>query len=84
MMEGGIAMMLFGVLMMAGLVLLAVVLVRVIGGGLSSSTPSTSASERERPAVDKSARQALDERYARGEVSTEQYQERLRVLGWEE
>ncbi|MBC7762305.1 MAG: SHOCT domain-containing protein, partial [Candidatus Saccharibacteria bacterium] len=36
-----------------------------------------------RPAVrpESEARRLLDERYARGELSTEEYQERLRVLG---
>lgn len=74
-MGGGV---LFGLLMMVGLILLGVVLVRVMGGGLrrggGTDRPSPSS-------PGDSARRLLDERYARGEVSTEEYQERLRVLG---
>jgi putative membrane protein len=34
-----------------------------------------------RPTSDSSARQILDERYARGELDTEEYRERLQTLG---
>lgn len=69
--------MFFGVLMMVGVVLIVVVVVRVIGGGVRGTN------EPARPAVrpESEARRLLDERYARGELSTEEYQERLRVLG---
>lgn len=70
--------MFFGVLMMVGVVLLVVVLIRVIAGGVQRGTDQ-SASPQGRPGGE--ARQLLDERYARGELSTEEYQERLRVLG---
>ena len=69
--------MFFGVLMMVGVVLLVVVLIRVMAGGVRSGTDQ-SAPPRGRPTS--GARQLLDERYARGELSTEEYQERLRVL----
>lgn len=83
-MGGGFAMMLFGVLMVLGLVLLGVVLVRVLGGGLSGSLRGGKVSARRGPEVERSAREVLGERYARGEVSTEEYQERLHVLRGEQ
>lgn len=66
--------MFFGFLMMVGVVLLVVVVVWVIAGGVKRGTdePARSGSE---------ARRLLDERYARGDLTTEEYQERLRVLG---
>lgn len=68
----GFAMMLFGLLVVVGLVFLGLALIR----GLSGRTrPAT------QPAPPRATgRQILDERYARGEVTTEEYQERLRGL----
>ncbi len=67
---------LFGLLLLAGVVTLIVVGVRFVRGGTgdSAARPST---------VDRSAgaRQIVEERYARGELSTEEYQERRRNLG---
>jgi putative membrane protein len=66
---------LFWVLLVLGVVLLAVVAVRAIGGGITrGGRASAGAGERS------SARRVLDERYARGELNTEEYRERLRVL----
>lgn len=70
--------MFFGVLMMLGLVLLVVVAVWAIGGGVrrgGAEEPTRSQGHSE-----SQARRLLDERYARGELTTEEYQERLRVL----
>ncbi len=67
---------LFGALIVVGVVLLIVLLVRVLGGGVSRNTGREQDVQSPR-----SARQVLDERYARGDLSTEEYQERLRVLG---
>lgn len=61
----------FGALIMLGVVLLLVLAVRAIGGGVTSGAPSGPGR----------AKEVLDERYARGELTTEEYQERLRVLG---
>lgn len=66
---------LFWLLLVIGVVLLAVVAVRALGGGV------TRRGDGEVPREPTRARQVLDERYARGEISTEEYQERLRVLG---
>jgi putative membrane protein len=70
---------LFWLLLIVGVVVLAVVAVRAIGGGISRSHGGKGRVPREQSR----AREILDERYARGEISTEEYQERLRVLGEE-
>ena len=69
---------LFGVLITVGVVLLIILLVRFLGGGVKRDG-------RGEPDVRGpiSARQLLDERYARGDLTTEEYQERIRVLGGE-
>ncbi len=66
---------LFGLLLIVGLVLLAVLVVRTLAGGTGSGPPNAPGA-----APPNRAREILDERYARGEVSTEEYQERLRSL----
>lgn len=70
---------LFGLLMLVGLVLLVVVAVRMLGGGIRRDTASGAGGSR-RPARSR-AREILDERYARGELSAEEYHERLQMLG---
>jgi putative membrane protein len=67
---------LFGVLLVVGVALLVVVAVRAVAGGVSADGRS-GRSPRDRS----SARRLLDERYARGDLSTDEYRERLRVLG---
>ena len=65
----------FGLLVIAGLVLLVVVLVRVVGGGVDKTGgPDAKEGERSR------AEAFLAKRYARGEIDTAQYTERLRHL----
>lgn len=71
--------MFIGLFMMGGLILLAVLLVKALGGGLRRGDGDTDRPTRDLPEVP--ARLLLDDRYARGELSTEEYQERLRVLG---
>ena len=56
---------LWGLVAVAGLVVLIVVIVRAASGGVAGKTP----------------RQILDERYAKGELTTQEYTERLTVLG---
>lgn len=65
---------LFGLLVLAAVVLLVVLLVRLLSQGRWDGASGTSGS---------TARAVLDERYARGELSSEEYQERLRLLGSE-
>ena len=69
---------LFWLLLVVGLALVVVVAVRVMGGGLARGGGGD-AGRRPQPG----ARQVLDERYARGELGTEEYRERLKVLGEE-
>ena len=66
---------LFLVLLIVGIVVLVVVLVRVLASGTGGGPAAAAGGER--PGR---AREILAERYARGEISTEEYQERLRVL----
>ena len=70
---------LFWLLLALGLVLLVVVAVRTLGGGVTrdSAARDTDGAQRGRSR----ARQLLDERYARGELTTEEYRERLQALG---
>lgn len=65
----------YGALLLVGLVLLTVTAVRVLVGGLDAGgdRPAT-------PPQTSNARRILEERYAAGELSTEEYQHRLRVL----
>lgn len=69
---------LFWLLVLAGLIFLVVLAVRVIGGGASRSDGGVSAAAQ--PPTRNRARELLDERYARGELTTEEYRERLQVL----
>ena len=64
---------LFWLLLFVGVVLLVVVAVRAVGVGVTGSGGPAS----RRPSR---AEELLGERYARGELTTEEYQERLRVL----
>lgn len=66
----------FWILLIVGAILLIVLLVRLAGGGLErrNGTRSTDGSR---------AREILQERYARGELTTEEYRERLRILNEE-
>jgi putative membrane protein len=68
----------FWILLLVGLVVLGVVLVRVLGGGIRRDVPPPGGTTR--PPGRSRAREVLDERYARGEISTEEYQERRRGL----
>ena len=72
---GGMGMMwIFGLLVLVGVVTLVVVLVRVL-----SDRSRDSGRTRTGAATDR-GREILEERYARGELSTEEYRDRLRVL----
>ncbi|WP_237770081.1 SHOCT domain-containing protein [Ornithinimicrobium sp. CNJ-824] len=63
------------VLLVVGVALLGYTAVRVLVGGL------TDASEGSAPPASRSrAREILDERYAAGELSTQEYEERRAVL----
>ena len=75
---------LFGLLLLVGLVLLIVFAVRAFGDGISRDTPTRGAPPSvggSRQPARSRAREILDERYARGELSTEEYREQRKVLG---
>ena len=64
----------FGGLIIAGLVLLGIVVARVVRGGITPGSQPGTAPE------DPSAVEQLAQRYARGEIDTVEYEERLRHL----
>lgn len=68
---------LFWPLLIGGVVLLVIVLTRAVGGGVTGPERLTSP---RRSTGGSRAEQILEERYAAGELTTEEYQERLRTL----
>lgn len=68
----------FWLLLIAGIVLLTVVVVRAISGGVRGGA-GPARTDDGRPRTSR-AREVLDERYARGELATEEYRERLSAL----
>jgi putative membrane protein len=69
---------LFELVLLGSLVLLVVLAVRVFGGSGGSSGGSDATGRTSGPSR---ARQILDERYAKGELTAEQYREQVQVLG---
>jgi putative membrane protein len=67
----------FGALIVLGIVVIGVVLVRAKGGGLSGQG---SAGADHRTKKNGHAHAMLDERYARGELTTEEYLQQLEGL----
>lgn len=74
---------LFWALLVVGIALLVILAARFFSGGMNRGGTGRG----QRPGTDapasgvSAARRILDERYARGELSTEEYTERLRALG---
>ncbi|GEO96427.1 SHOCT domain-containing protein [Kocuria turfanensis] len=76
---GGMGLMwLFGLLVLVGVVTLVVVLIKAFTGG--SPNAGRSGAGREPGTGFGRGREILKERFARGEISTEEYHERLRTL----
>lgn len=74
---GGMGLMwIFGLLVLVGVIVLIVVLVKALSG----RSPNTAGHGNNRGTGPGQARQILEERYAHGELSTEEYRERLRIL----
>lgn len=71
--NGGVWMWVVGGLIVVGLVVLVVALIRNSTAATRAGTTIT--------AVTSTPRQILDERYARGELNTEEYRERVVTLG---
>ena len=68
---------LYGALLVVGVTLLGVTVVRVLAGGVADSAAAAPLSPSN---AGGSARRILDERYAAGEMSTEEYRQRRRIL----
>lgn len=66
---------LFGLLMLAGIIALVVLGVRAARGGIGGGTGAIKGGT-----GSSGARQILEERYARGEISSEEYRERREHL----
>ncbi|WP_344687796.1 SHOCT domain-containing protein [Blastococcus jejuensis] len=75
---------LFGALVLVGVVLLVVVAVRLLGGGSGGGAGGVAGGGAPGPAPREDprarARALLDERYARGEIDTDEYRERRQAL----
>lgn len=71
--NGGAWMWVVGGLIVVGVVILVVVLIR---NSTAATTVGTTSA-----AVTSTPRQILDERYARGELTSEEYRERIETLG---
>ncbi len=82
----------FGLLLVLGAMLLLILAVRALGGGIArgnrarpSQSPHDATSTdplQDAPAPPRSqARKILDERYADGRLSTQEYREQLQTLG---
>jgi len=73
---------LLGLLLLAGLALLVVLAVRVFSGGRADrdGPPGYGASGYGQAPGRTRARDILDERFAKGELTAEQYREQVRVL----
>lgn len=73
---------LFGLLALVGIVLLIVLVVRAVGGGIRHGPSSPQAGHQDHPVPTgrSRAREILTDRYARGEIDSAEYQERLEHL----
>lgn len=80
--DGGVWMWVFGGLMMVGVLLLigAVVWAIIAATTRGNAAPAAPAAPAD-PGGRARTRQLLDERYARGEMTSEEYGERLHTLG---
>lgn len=80
--NGGMGFMwLFALLALVGAALLVILLVRVVGGGLSRGPSASDGMPGDGGTDTSRARQILDERFAKGELTVEDYREHLQALG---
>ncbi|SEN81996.1 SHOCT domain-containing protein [Cryobacterium sp. TMT1-3] len=68
----------YGLLAMVGIALLVYVIIRI---STKNAEPGPSSPPPSVPSDLTSARKILDERFARGELTAEQYRDQIRVLG---
>jgi putative membrane protein len=66
----------YGLLALAGVAVLIYLVIRLV----SNKSESSDARSAPRPAEPSGAKRILEERFARGELTTEQYRDQLRVL----
>ncbi len=72
---------LWGLLALIGVLVLIFVIVRATTGGIRRNDTSRTSPSDVGVVVKSTPRQILDERYAKGELTTEEYRERLTELG---
>lgn len=72
---------LFGLLLLVGIGVLIFFVVRAGGGFSRGARSGTNTDAGAQPPRRDSPRDVLDHRYARGELQTEEYRERLQTLG---
>jgi len=73
---------LWGLLLLIGIALLVLLATRIAGGGIRGGYgPGSSHEPSNPPPGGNKARQILDERFARGDLTEDQYREHLKVLG---
>lgn len=69
-----------GLLVALGVVLLTILIVRMFGGGARRGNRGRGEGRSPGPDRVSDSRRVLEERYAGGELTSEDYQERLRIL----
>jgi len=79
--QGGAGWWIWAVLLLLGIALLVWVAVRAFGGGIGGGAGGRRGQAGPPDTTPSTARRILDERFARGELTAEQYREQLRVLG---
>lgn len=80
--QGMVWMWLWGILLLIGIAILVLLAVRIFGGGVHGGYAPPSHHVPGGPPMGRSrARQILDERFAAGELTADQYREQLKVLG---
>lgn len=80
--QGMVWMWLWATVLLVGIALLVLLAIRVFGGGSGGYVPTGPQRPDDRSQVKGSkARQILEERFAKGELTADQYRENLNVLG---
>ena len=71
---------LFVTLLMLGVALIVVLAIRVLGGGIGPGRDGGARPVDRQPGRSR-AREVLDERYAHGDIDTDEYNQRVTVMG---
>lgn len=70
----------FATLLILGVALIVVLAIRALGGGIGPDRDGRARPVDRQPGRSR-AREVLDERYAHGDIDTEEYKQRLTVMG---